>query len=69
MQHFAPKLILKTKVILPTSTNEIGVQPAKKLLDRLRDAIRVNHYSYQAMYNGFCAFKVRSMRLRRRTSS
>lgn len=48
MQHFAPKPILKPKVILSTSTNKIGFQPLpKKLLDRVSDAICFKHYSYQ----------------------
>jgi site-specific recombinase XerD len=48
MRQFLPKPILKPKVIILTSVNEDGVQPPpKKLLDRVSDAIRVKHYSYQ----------------------
>jgi integron integrase len=51
MQGIIPKPILKPKVIAPTTPEPNGstvVQsPPKKLLDCVRDVIRVKHYSYQ----------------------
>lgn len=47
MQGTVPKPVLKKRVVIP-SPSAIEVQPPpKKLLDRVRDTIRVKHYSYQ----------------------
>ena len=45
MQGNIPKPILKPKVII--SSANTGEPPPRKLLDRVRDAIRVKHYSYK----------------------
>jgi|GEM_PF-6807409 hypothetical protein len=47
MQSIVTKTVLKGKVGIPTVA-VIEVQPPpRKLLDRVHDAIRVKHYSYQ----------------------
>jgi integron integrase len=43
----APKPILKKRVEMPTLNSADIQSPPKKLLDRVRDSIRVKHYSYQ----------------------
>lgn len=45
MQGNIPKPILKNKTII--SSVDTGEPPPRKLLDRVRDAIRVKHYSYK----------------------
>ncbi len=45
MQDNIPKPILKPKAII--SSANVSEPPPRKLLDRVRDAIRVKHYSYK----------------------
>jgi len=45
MQGNIPKPILKNKTII--SSVDTGDPPPRKLLDQVRDAIRVKHYSYK----------------------
>ncbi|WP_156815354.1 integron integrase [Pseudanabaena sp. PCC 6802] len=47
MQNNVPKPILKNKLTVTANTGLRSEPPPKKLLDRVRDAIRVKHYSYQ----------------------
>jgi hypothetical protein len=60
MQGAVPKPILKNRVEILTPVTA-SIQPLpKKLLDRVRDAIRVKHYSYQTekTYSPFVAYPV-----------
>jgi hypothetical protein len=41
------KPILKSRVDVLTGDSVLPQPPPKKLLDRVRDAVRVKHYSYQ----------------------
>lgn len=46
MQHNIPKPLLKNNAPIASMTDQVE-PPPRKLLDRVSDAIRVKHYSYQ----------------------